>query len=109
MQVIEYDRLSGNVAKKSVPAAEGTPDAALLFDEYGYDALNRQVRYKTPWNATTTTSYEVFLVDVTDPLQHHTITELDALQRPVVVTDAANGKTSHTYGPFGAQIGRAHV
>ncbi len=101
MQVIEYDRLSGNVAKKSVPTAEGTPDASLKFDEYEFDALAREIRHVTPWNAVTTTSYDGLLIDVTDPLLKHTATKFDTLSRPVTITDAANGLTKYTYGPFG--------
>jgi YD repeat-containing protein len=102
MQVIEYDRLSGNVAKRSVPTAEGTPDASLKFDEYDFDALGREIRHVTPWNAVTTTKYDGLLIDVTDPLLKHTVTQLDTLSRPVTITDAANGKTKYKYGPFDA-------
>ena len=67
MQIIEYDRLSGNVARKSVPTAEGMPDDQLKFDEYKFDALGRKIRHSTPWNAVTTTKYDGLLIDVTDP------------------------------------------
>ena len=102
MQRIDYDRLSGKVARTSVPIAEGTPDASLLFDEYQFDALGREVRHTTPWNAVTTTKYDGRFVEVTEPLANPAITELDALGRPVLVTDAANGKTKYAYGPFDA-------
>jgi RHS repeat-associated protein len=102
MQRIEYDRLSGQVARQSVPIAEGTADALLKWDTFTYDALGREIRHLTPWNALTTTTYNGFLVDSTDPLLKHTVTELDRLGRPVTITDAANGKTKHAYGPFDA-------
>jgi YD repeat-containing protein len=100
MQVFGYDRLSGKLAKTSVPTAEGTPDDQLLFDSYEFDSLGREIRHTTPWNATTTTSYDGFLIDSTDPLLQHTITQIDTLGRPVTMTDAAKGKTNYTYGPF---------
>ncbi|HRI72673.1 MAG TPA: type IV secretion protein Rhs, partial [Polyangium sp.] len=102
MQVIEYDRLSGNVSRKSVPIAEGTPEAQLQWDVYDFDALGREIRHTTPWNATATTAYDGFVVDSTDPLLNHTKTELDTLGRPVTITDAATGKTKYAYGPFDA-------
>ncbi|MBK9262003.1 MAG: hypothetical protein IPM54_19630 [Polyangiaceae bacterium] len=100
MQLIEYDPLSGNVARGSVPTAEGTPDAQLVFDEYEFDTLGREIRHTTPWNATTTTSYDGFFIEMTDPLLKHTLTELDALGRPVTITDAANGKTKYAYAAY---------
>jgi RHS repeat-associated protein len=100
MQVIEYDRLSGNVARKSVPNAEGTPEAQLKWDSYDFDALGREIRHTTPWNAVTTTHYHGFLIDSTDPLLNHTKTALDPLGRPMTVTDAANGPTKYVYGPY---------
>ncbi len=100
VQFIEYDRLTGQVARKSVPTAEGTPNAQLKWDTYEFDALGREIRHTTPWNAVTTTKYDGLIVDSTDPLSNHTKTELDALGRPVIMMDAANGKTRHAYGPF---------
>ncbi|MBK9266189.1 MAG: hypothetical protein IPM54_41175 [Polyangiaceae bacterium] len=103
MQVLAYDRLSGQVAKRSVPIAEGTPDAQLLFDEYDFDALGREIRHTTPWQAVTTTTYDGLVVDLADLTQvppRHTVTELDELGRPTTITDAAKGKTRYTYGPF---------
>ncbi len=100
MQITEYDRLSGQIAKKSVPIAEGTLEAALRWDSYEFDSIGRQIRHATPWNATTTTAYDGFVIDSTDPLLNHTKTELDPLGRPKIITDAANGQTKYTYGPF---------
>jgi YD repeat-containing protein len=48
----------------------------------------------------TTTKYDGLLIDVTDPLLKHTLTQLDTLSRPVTITDAANGKTKYKYGPI---------
>ncbi len=103
LQVFQYDRLSGKTMKRSVTAAEGTPDADLLFDAYEFDSIGREIRHTTPWNATTTTTYDGFVVDSTDLTvtpPRLTRTQLDVLGRPVIVTDAAKGKTSYTYGPF---------
>jgi YD repeat-containing protein len=100
MQVIAYDRLSGGVARRSVPVSEMTPEEELLFDAYEYDAVGREVRHTTPWNATTITNYKGSTVEVTDPLLNVTITENDALGRPVIITDAKKGTTNYTYGPF---------
>ena len=100
MRLVEYDRLSGNIAKRSVPVEEGTPENELLFDVYTYDALEREIRHTTPWSATTTTKYDGFLIDVADSSLKHTITKTDTLGRPVNITDAAKGITAYTYGPF---------
>jgi YD repeat-containing protein len=97
---LQYDRLSGKLAKTSVPTAEGTPDDQLLFDSYEFDSIGREIRHTTPWNATNTTSYDGFLIDSTDSLLQHTVTQIDALGRPVTITDAKKGKTSYGYGPF---------
>ena len=103
MQVFQYDRLSGKMAKRSATTAEGTPDDQLLFDSYDFDSIGREIRHTTPWNATTTTTYDGFVIDSTDLTitpPRHTITELDELGRPVTITDAAKGKTSYTYAAF---------
>ena len=100
MQRIEYDRLSGKVAKKSVPIAEGTSDAQLLFDEYAYDAVGREVEHVTPWNHAITTLYLGNAIEVTEPGRPPTRTELDALGRIVRVVDAKQGITRTAYGPF---------
>ncbi|HRI67383.1 MAG TPA: RHS repeat-associated core domain-containing protein [Polyangium sp.] len=100
MQLFQYDRLSGKLAKRSVPAAEGTTDKDLLFDEFEYDGLERPIRHTTPWKAVTTTSYAGGAIEVTDPLFQRTLTNLDALGRPLTVIDAHGKTTSYTYGPF---------
>jgi YD repeat-containing protein len=74
----------------------------MLFDAYAFDALGREVRHTTPWNAITETAYDGLLALVTDPLGYVTTTQLDPLGRPVAITDAAKGVTAYTYGPFGA-------
>jgi RHS repeat-associated protein len=101
MQEVAYDPLNGQVARRSVPVSEGTAEGKILFDEYAFDALGREVRHTTPWNATTKTAYDGLLVEVTDALGNVTITKLDPLGRPVAITDAAKGVTSYLYGPFG--------
>lgn len=100
MQLIEYDRLSGNVSRKSIPTVEETAEAKLQWDMYEFDVLGREIRHTTPWKAITTTTYDGSIVDATDPLLNHTKTELDSLGRPVTITDAATGKTRYRYGPF---------
>ncbi len=101
-QRVEYDRLSGEVAQKSVPIAEGTPDAEVQWDTYEFDAMGREIRHTTPWNAVTTTQYDGFFVHVTDPLLRKTTTEMDPLGRTKRITDAVGGVTTYTYGPFDA-------
>jgi RHS repeat-associated protein len=101
MQEVAYDPLSGQVARRSVPVSEGTPVNKMLFDEYAFDALGREVRHTTPWSATTETAYSGLVVQVIDALSNVTLTTLDPLGRPVAITDAAKGVTSYTYGPFG--------
>ncbi len=100
MQVIEYDRLTGNVAKRSVPITEGTPYAQLQWDVYEFDAIGRELRHTTPWNAPVTTTYDGLVIDSADPVLNHTKTEVDTLGRPVTITDAEQGKTRYSYGPF---------
>jgi len=100
MQVLGYDRLTGKMAKCSVTTAEGTPDADLVFDSYEFDSIGREIRHTTPWSAATTTAYDGFVIDSTDPFLQHTLTEIDVLGRPVTMTDAAKGKTSYTYSAF---------
>ncbi|NUQ77807.1 MAG: type IV secretion protein Rhs, partial [Polyangiaceae bacterium] len=101
MQEVEYDPLSGNIARRSVPVSESTAAGKLLFDEYQFDALGREVRHTTPWNAITKTAYDGHFVYITDALKNVTTTEHDPLGRPVEIIDAAKGKTSYSYGPFG--------
>jgi YD repeat-containing protein len=71
------------------------------FDEYEFDAVGREVRHTTPWKALVQTAYEGLFAHVTDPLGNVTSTEIDPLGRPVEITDAAKGRTSYVYGPFG--------
>ncbi|MDC0682432.1 RHS repeat-associated core domain-containing protein [Sorangium atrum] len=101
MQEIGYDALGENIARRSVPVREDTPESAILYDRYEYDAVGREVRHTTPWNAVTTTEYDGLRVRVTDPLDHVTVTEQDPLGRIKTVTDAADGITRYAYGPFG--------
>jgi RHS repeat-associated protein len=101
MQVTRYNRLNGKVARRSVPTSEGTPDKVLLYDEFEYDAIGREIKHTTPWGAVTRTAYKGLTVDVTEPLLYVTSAQNDALERPVVINDAKNGLTKYGYGPFG--------
>jgi RHS repeat-associated protein len=101
MQEVTYDPRSGKVARRSVPISEGAAESMMLFDEYKYDAVGREVLHVTPWKATVQTSYDGLFVNVTDALKNVTITEHDPLGRPVAITDAAKGLTKYVYGPFG--------
>jgi YD repeat-containing protein len=102
MQEVAYDPLSGKIARRSVPVSEGTDESKMLFDAFAFDALGREVRHTSPWNAVTETDYDGLLAKVTDALWNVTLTELDPLGRPVAITDAAKGVTAYAYGPFGA-------
>ncbi|WP_437576987.1 RHS repeat-associated core domain-containing protein [Sorangium sp. So ce887] len=102
MQEIAYDARGEHIARRSVPAREGTPEDELLVDAYEHDAAGREVRHTTPWNAVVETDYDALRVEVTDALGHVTAVEKDPLGRPVAVTDAALGVTRYGYGPFGA-------
>lgn len=62
-----------------------------------YDALGREVQHVTPWKATTATAYKGLSVEVTDPLLNVTLYDLDALGRPVTITDAMKGSVHHIY------------
>ncbi|XYH94645.1 RHS repeat-associated core domain-containing protein [Sorangium sp. So ce1128] len=101
MQQIAYDPLGEYVARRSVPVSEDTPESEILYDRYEYDAVGREVRHATPWNAVTTTEHDGLRVRVTDPLDHVTEVEQDPLGRIETITDAADGITRYTYGPFG--------
>ncbi|XXY22128.1 RHS repeat-associated core domain-containing protein [Sorangium sp. So ce216] len=100
-QQIAYDALGEHVARRSVPVTHDTPEGELLYDRYEYDAVGREVRHTTPWNAVTTTEYDGLRVRVTDPLDHVTVTEQDPLGRTETISDAAGGSTRYGYGPFG--------
>ncbi|XXX72068.1 RHS repeat-associated core domain-containing protein [Sorangium sp. So ce134] len=102
MQEIAYDTRGERIARRSVPATEGTPQDDLLYDVYEHDAVGREVRHTTPWGAVMETEYDGLRAEVTDPLGHVTVVGHDPLGRPVTVTDAALGVTRYTHGPFGA-------
>ncbi|WP_437811151.1 RHS repeat-associated core domain-containing protein [Sorangium sp. So ce1078] len=101
MQEIAYDALGEHVARRSVPVSEDTPEGERLYDRYEHDAVGREVRYTTPWNAVTTTEYDGLLARVTDPLDQVTVAEQDPLGRTESIADAAGGITRYSYGPFG--------
>ena len=102
MQEIAYDALGEHIARRSVPVSEDTPESALLYDVYEYDAVGREVRHTAPWGALTRTSYLGLRTQVIDPLDNLTVVDHDQLGRPVDVTDAAKGPLHDTYGPFSA-------
>ncbi|WP_437565856.1 hypothetical protein [Sorangium sp. So ce542] len=101
LQEIGYDALGEHIARRSVPVREDTPERERPYDRFEYDAVGREVRHTTPWNAVTTTEYDGLHVRVTDPLGHVTVTELDPLGRTESITDAADGITRYSYGPLG--------
>ncbi|WP_437631954.1 RHS repeat-associated core domain-containing protein [Sorangium sp. So ce854] len=101
LQEIGYDALGEHIARRSVPVSEDTPERERLYERYEHDAVGREVRHTTPWNAVTTTEYDGLLVRVTDALDHVTVTEQDPLGRIKTITDAADGITRYSYGPFG--------
>ena len=101
MQEIVFDALSEHIARRSVPVREDTPEGALLFDEYAFDSLGREIEHATPWGLHVLTSYEGKQVKASDSLGKLTVADHDALGRPVSVLDAAQGSTLYTYGPFG--------
>ncbi|XXY49986.1 RHS repeat-associated core domain-containing protein [Sorangium sp. So ce269] len=101
VQEVRYDVLGEHIARRSVPVSEDTPESERLYDRYEHDAVGREVRHTTPWNAVTTTEYDGLLARVTDPLDHVTVTEQDPLGRTEAITDAAGGITRYSYGPFG--------
>ncbi|XXY14180.1 RHS repeat-associated core domain-containing protein [Sorangium sp. So ce216] len=102
MQEIAYDARGEHIARRSVPASEGTPEDDLLADVYEHDAVGREVRHTTPWGAVVETGHDGLRAEVTDALGHVTVVEHDPLGRPVTVTDAAMGVTRYKHGPFGA-------
>jgi RHS repeat-associated protein len=101
MQEIAYDALGENVARRSVPISEGTPEAQLLNDTFQYDAIGREVLHTTPWGPTLPTSYSGLQVTATDAAGQPTVTILDPLGRPVTVTDPTGAPTAYSYQPFG--------
>ncbi|WP_437731191.1 RHS repeat-associated core domain-containing protein [Sorangium sp. So ce1335] len=101
LQEIGYDPLGEHIAQRSVPVSEETPERERLYERYEHDAVGREVRTTTPWNAVTTTEYDGLLVRVTDALDHVTVTEQDPLGRTKAITDAADGITRYSHGPFG--------
>ena len=97
-----FDDLGEHIARRSQPIDETTPSADRHYDEYQYDPSGRLIAHKAPWGGLTTMVYEGRETRITDPRDHETLVEHDALGRPVQVTDAATGITEYTYGPFGS-------
>ncbi len=102
MQEIVFDELGEHVARRSRLESEALPPESRHDDAYTYDPTGRVLTHTTPWSAITSYEYEGKKVRVTDPLNHVTTEESDALGRLVTVTDSATGITSYSYGPFGA-------
>ena len=100
-QRIVFDDLGEHVARRSLPASEGTPENALLDDRYQYDALGRVVLHTTPWNADTYYDHIGATVEVQDPLGLLSYVYLDGLGRTTSVVDKAGGTTAYGHGPFG--------
>ncbi|WP_434041170.1 MULTISPECIES: hypothetical protein [Sorangium] len=90
-----------HIARRSVPVNEDTPERERVYERYEHDAVGREVRTTTPWNAVTTTDYDGLLVRVTDALEHVTVTAQDPLGRTESITDAAGAITRYSCGPFG--------
>jgi YD repeat-containing protein len=101
MQEIAYDALGEHVARRSVPTREDAPASERYADTYLYDARGREVWHETPWGARSTTAHDGLFTRATDARGYTTVTEQDALGRPVAITDAEKGITRYTYGPFG--------
>lgn len=101
LQETEYDEQGKFVARALVQTQESTPLADRKYHLFGRDNLGRVTRHEAPWGTKTTTLYNGVHVEVSSPGAGSTITEIDALGRPIEVEDAAEGITSYTYGPFG--------
>ncbi|MBK8252064.1 MAG: VCBS repeat-containing protein [Polyangiaceae bacterium] len=100
-QRFEYDRLTGRVARRSIPIREDAAINKVEWETFLTDGLGREVKRTTAYGATTETEFDVLTIKTTDPLGNVSIAENDALGRKIAVTDAANGITVYTYGPFG--------
>lgn len=97
----DYDDRGEFVSRTLVPIDETTPEVDRKYHVYARDNLGRVIRHETPWGATTKTTFNGIHVRVEPPGTPATVTEIDALGRPIDVVDAQMGVTSYTYGPFG--------
>ncbi|MBK8257907.1 MAG: VCBS repeat-containing protein [Polyangiaceae bacterium] len=104
-QRVEYNRLNGQVARRSLTIDENAAESSVFWNVYAHDAVGREVKHTSPWNAVTTTEYTGLTVKSTDAAGHVTTATHDPLGRKVTVTDAANGMVTYQYGPFGRLTG----
>src|SRR5207253_637818 len=74
--------------------------ATPLYHTFDHDAAGRVTKNTTPWGSNTIYAYDGNFASVTDSAgtAHATV---DALGRPMDVTDKAGHVTKYTYGPFG--------
>ncbi|MGK3998685.1 hypothetical protein [Sorangium sp. So ce1024] len=101
MQEVAYDALGEHIARRSVPVSEDTPERERLYERYEHDAVGREVRHTTPWNAVTTTEYDGLLVRVTG--FGELISSTDALERKVTWTYDALGRPRSRVDQDGAE------
>ncbi|WP_437927252.1 hypothetical protein WMF37_50920 [Sorangium sp. So ce291] len=66
MQEVAYDARGEHIARRSVPAGEGTPEDEILHDVYEHDAVGREVRHTTPWGAVVKTDHDRLRAEVTE-------------------------------------------
>ncbi|WP_207217691.1 MULTISPECIES: FG-GAP-like repeat-containing protein [Sorangium] len=101
VQEIAFDQSGERVARRSLPAAEGTPRERMQVETYGHDATGRIAWHRAAWGAETRYRYLGRTVEVEGPGGRVTTIENDALGRPVRIVDPEGGVTSYAYGPFG--------
>jgi RHS repeat-associated protein len=99
MQRVVFDEL-GEVARRSLPASEGTPESKLHDDRYTHDAMGRLIAHTTPWGATTTFEHAGTKTTVHHPAGAPSVVQHDALGRTTSVVDPLKGTTGYAYGPF---------
>jgi RHS repeat-associated protein len=101
---IVFDDLGEHVARRSLPASEGTPESALLDHRYQYDALGRLVVHTSPWNADTYYDHVGTTVEIQDSVGALSYVHVDGVGRTTSVVDEAGSVTSYGYGPFGLAL-----
>ncbi|MDC0747778.1 FG-GAP-like repeat-containing protein [Polyangium mundeleinium] len=101
LREILYDEYGEHVARRLVPIAENAPQNQRRYESFYRDALGRITNHVSPWDGSTTYTYEGETVRIEDPRSHETVTTLDSLGRPATITDAHGMDTTYTYGPFG--------
>ncbi|MBK8255998.1 MAG: hypothetical protein IPK82_25440 [Polyangiaceae bacterium] len=103
-QRIEYDRWTGRVSRRSIAIREDAPANKVEWETFLTDGLGREVKRTTAYGASTETEFNGRTIKTTDPLGNVTLAEHDAMGRKITVTDAANGVTVYTCGPFGRLV-----